>query len=74
MQVTIMEQREGTHCTTGDDSVALGGPVDAGDSLAMLRQGGGLFPLGASFLVDLHLRAVQGQRHICKAKATTLAL
>ena len=52
-------QLQCTYSTTGNDAVALGGPVNAGDTLTMFPQGVCFLPLGAILFVDLHLMVIQ---------------
>ena len=58
-------QLQCTYSTTGNDAVALGGPVNAGDTLTMFPQGVCFLPLGAIPFVDLHLMVIQRQCKTC---------
>ena len=58
-------QLQCTYSTTGNNAVALGGPVNAGDALTMFPQGVCFLPLGAILFVDLHLMVIQRQCKTC---------
>ena len=44
---------------TGDDAVATGSPVDAGDSLRVFREHVYFIPLPHAHLIDVHLIVIR---------------